>query len=285
MNTKIPIVDYCSLSLDKKAVFLAEGLNSYLLRNNDLVFPHRHNFYQFVLFTGGQGNHSIDFEHFEIESWQIYFMIPGQIHTWNFETDMQGYIFNFNAELFDTFLLRPDYLTQFNFFSGDSSKSVYTVKEQFRSQIQSILEQIILNKDDADFAKIALLYVFSLLNKQFVPNDDSVSSGYRYTILKNFNSLIELNYKSLKLPKEYAELLYITPNHLNALTKEHLGMPAGEIIRNRILLEAKRMLVIKEYTISEIAYELNFNDNSYFSKFFKKLTGFTPEEFRKNYIK
>lgn len=285
MNTKIPIVDYCSLSLDKKAVFLAEGLNSYLLRNNDLVFPHRHNFYQFVLFTKGRGNHSIDFEHFEIESWQVYFMIPGQIHTWNFATEMHGYIFNFNAELFDTFLLRPDYLAQFNFFSGDSNKSVFTVEQAYRLQIQSILDYIILNKEDEDFAKISLLYVFSLLNKQFVPNEETVSSTYNYTILKNFKSLIEINYKSLKLPKEYAELLYITPNHLNALTKEHLGMPAGEIIRNRILLEAKRMLVIKEYSISEIAYELNFSDNSYFSKFFKKLTGFTPEEFRKNYIK
>jgi AraC-like DNA-binding protein len=68
---------------------------------------------------------------------------------------------------------------------------------------------------------------------------------------------------------EYAELLYITPNHLNALCKEHLGMQAGEVIRNRIVLEAKRLLVNKNTSISEIAYYLNFADNSYFSKFLK----------------
>ena len=76
--------------------------------------------------------------------------------------------------------------------------------------------------------------------------------------------------------------MYITPNHLNSLCKEFLGHSAGEIIRDRVILEAKRLLVIKDYSVSEIAYDLNFNDNSYFTKFFKKAVGITPEEFRKN---
>jgi AraC-like DNA-binding protein len=79
--------------------------------------------------------------------------------------------------------------------------------------------------------------------------------------------------------------LYITPNHLNALSKEQLGISAGELIRNRIILEAKRLLAIKDYSIAEIAYELSFADNSYFTKFFKKIEGVTPEEFRKNTIR
>ena len=79
-------------------------------------------------------------------------------------------------------------------------------------------------------------------------------------------------------------MLFITPNHLNALCKEHWGMQAGEVIRNRIILEAKRLLVNQQTSISEIAYTLNFKDNSYFSKFFKKSVGITPEEFRKRII-
>ncbi|NQD72297.1 AraC family transcriptional regulator, partial [Sphingobacterium shayense] len=73
-----------------------------------------------------------------------------------------------------------------------------------------------------------------------------------------------------------------TPNHLNAVTKEQLGYSAGELIRNRVLLEAKRLLVMKNFSIAEIAYELNFSDASYFTKFFKKAVGCTPEEFKKN---
>jgi AraC family transcriptional regulator, transcriptional activator of pobA len=72
---------------------------------------------------------------------------------------------------------------------------------------------------------------------------------------------------------------------LNAICNEMLGISAGEVIRNRVLLEAKRLLINLDLNISEIGYRLNFNDNSYFAKFFKKYTGMLPEEFRKNTLK
>lgn len=83
-------------------------------------------------------------------------------------------------------------------------------------------------------------------------------------------------------PKFYAAHLSVTPNYLNTLCKKLAGKTLGEIIRSRIVLEAKRLLVNSEYTISQIAYELYFEDNSYFSKFFKANTGLTPAEFRKS---
>ena len=135
---------------------------------------------------------------------------------------------------------------------------------------------------EKDFVTSTLLYLFNLLNQQRVPSLSVESNAYNHTLLRNFLNLIEANFKSLRLPKEYAALLYITPNHLNALCKELLGQSAGEIIRDRVILEAKRLLVIKDYSVAEIAYDLNFNDNSYFTKFFKKVVGVTPEEFRKN---
>jgi AraC-like DNA-binding protein len=64
-----------------------------------------------------------------------------------------------------------------------------------------------------------------------------------------------------------------------------LGISAGEVIRNRVLLEAKRLLINLDLNIAEIGYRLNFNDNSYFTKFFKKYTGQLPEEFRKTTLK
>jgi len=100
-------------------------------------------------------------------------------------------------------------------------------------------------------------------------------------LLKNFQKLIEQHYKEKKLTKDYAAILYVTPNHLNALCKDVTGRAAGELIRDRILLEAKRLLINAKMTISEIALELDFADNSYFSKFFKKYTSLTPEVFRK----
>ena len=109
-------------------------------------------------------------------------------------------------------------------------------------------------------------------------------AGYNSVILRNFQRLIEDNFKTIKLPKDYAGLLYITPNHLNALCKDYMGVSAGEVIRNRIILEAKRLLINFDLSVGDIAQELNFPDNSYFVKFFKKYTHTTPEAFRnKNY--
>lgn len=97
--------------------------------------------------------------------------------------------------------------------------------------------------------------------------------------------LIDQHYKEKKLTKEYAAMLYVTPNHLNALTKDVTGSSAGELIRERILLEAKRLIINAKMTIAEIALELDFTDNSYFSKFFKKYVRATFEMFRKQIIK
>ena len=105
--------------------------------------------------------------------------------------------------------------------------------------------------------------------------------GQKQQVVEQFRRLIDEHYKTLRLPGEYARLLHITPNHLNALCQEFLGRPAGAVIRDRVLLEAKRLLTNADMTAAEIAYELNFQDNSYFSRFFKKYEGVTPEGFRR----
>ncbi|RYD74000.1 MAG: AraC family transcriptional regulator, partial [Sphingobacteriales bacterium] len=110
-------------------------------------------------------------------------------------------------------------------------------------------------------------------------------NNYNTILFKNFQNLVDKHYKTKKLTKDYAAMLYITPNHLNALSKDISGRSAGEIIRDRILLEAKRWLINGGITIAEVAAVLEFEDNSYFTKFFKKYEGFTPQEFRKKYLK
>jgi AraC-like DNA-binding protein len=136
-----------------------------------------------------------------------------------------------------------------------------------------------------DFARAALLQLLILVSR-YVPETNTQQPGqYNSLLMRNFRQLIEKNYKEKKLTKEYAAMLYVTPNHLNALSKDVTGLSAGELIRDRILLEAKRLLINAQINISQIAAELGFIDNSYFTKFFKKYVGFTPEIFRKQIIK
>ncbi|WP_164109662.1 MULTISPECIES: helix-turn-helix domain-containing protein [Sphingobacterium] len=281
MVKRVPIIEQCTVSSGVNVDVTVERLSDYLVRNENLIFPHRHNFYHFLLFTEGSGQHTIDFEVFDIEAWQIYFMSPGQIHTWGFEGDMQGYVVNFDKDFFKTMLINPDYLSLFSFFSGLVKDEVFVIEESKRELVNSVLEKMLGYQVDKGLVSTSLLYLFHLLEQGKERSTTFEANKYNHTLLRNFLQLIELNYKELRLPKDYAALLYITPNHLNALCKELLGVSAGEVIRNRIILEAKRLLVIRDFSIAEIAYDLNFNDNSYFTKFFKKIEGVTPEEFRK----
>ena len=286
MQGAIPIYDICKLSDFQQDDLLISRFGAYLQKHKDLYFPHKHTFYHLVLFTKGGGKHSIDFKTFDVTPYQIYFMIPGQVHSWNFEGDVDGYVIHFTLPFFQSFLLKNEYLEQFPFFSGLIDDAVIQVQPSLQQEITNLFEGIIIESENParmgmDMIRTLLLQVFILLNRTNTDNKEQQLPAYNYTLLKTFQKLIEKNFATLKLPKDYAELLYITPNHLNAICNDLLGISAGEVIRNRILLEAKRLLINLDLSVAEIGYRLNFNDNSYFTKFFKKYAGSTPEEFRK----
>lgn len=82
-------------------------------------------------------------------------------------------------------------------------------------------------------------------------------------------------------PKDYAALLHVMERRLSEATKRCTGQTASEIIHERVLLEAKRLLVHSQLSISEVAYRLSIDDPAYFSRFFKKHTGKTPGEYKR----
>ncbi|MDM1292815.1 helix-turn-helix domain-containing protein [Sphingobacterium sp. N143] len=280
----IPIIDSCSLDLNNKTTIHIDDLKDYVIKHHDMVFPHKHNFFHFVLFTKGSGSHIIDFNNYEIIPYQIYFMAPGQVHTWNFAGDEEGYVVNFSADYFQSFLLRTDYLDRFSYLQGKIEHLIFQLAEQARNQATSILDQILsakAGKLSEDYIRALLLQFLLYIEIWSEKEQQEGSNPYNHKIFNSFQQLVEQQFKSTRLPSVYADQLFITPNHLNAICKSYIGQSAGEIIRNRIILEAKRLLINKNLNITEIANELQFKDNSYFTKFFKKSTGLTPEEFRK----
>ncbi|MFB9842872.1 helix-turn-helix domain-containing protein [Mucilaginibacter ginsenosidivorans] len=290
MKAAFPVYDICKLSDFQQEDILVSRFGIYLEKHTDLHFPHKHSFYHLVLFTKGGGTHAIDFTTFKVEPYQIYFMVPGQVHSWDFAGDVDGYVVHFSEAFFQSFLLSNDYLQQFSFFSGNAVDQVIDLPDDIRQQVINLFENIVDESENpaymsVDMIRTLLLQAFILINRKNAVPRQKQPSAYNYTLLKNFRLLIEENFATLRLPKDYAQLLYITPNHLNALCNDMLGMPAGDVIRNRVLLEIKRLLINLDLTVAEIGYRLNFNDNSYFTKFFKKYTGLTPEDFRKNTLK
>ncbi len=290
MTREIPLYDIGAVSEFRKDNILVSRFAPYYEAHQNLRHAHRHSFYHVLLFTKGGGTHSIDFETFAIQPFQIYFMVPGQVHSWNFDGFVEGYVINFSSDVFQSFLLNPDLIESFSFFRGNASDSVINIPAGSQLKIQSLFEDI-LNESlenkgfESTMVKTLMINIFVLVSRLVPSKSGADTSSYNHTLLKNFQKLISDNYKDLKLPKEYAELLYITPNHLNALCNDLLGISAGEVIRNRLFLEAKRLLINPDLSVSEIADILNFTDNSYFTKAFKKHVGGTPEEFRKTILR
>jgi len=289
MLQRTPVFDICTLSDFKEDDILISRFAPYLSHHKNLSAAHRHTFYHLVLFTDGGGSHAIDFEDFTVQPWQLYFMIPGQVHSWSFEGFTDGYIINFSISFFQSFLLNALYPESFTFFRGDVKQSVIDLPAALHPEIKNLFEEIIgeyeqKSKLGTDMLRVLILRLFIMVGRLNEAGINKGPASYNQTLLANFQKLIGEHYTRLKLPKDYADLLYITPNHLNAICKDLLGIPAGEVIRNRTILEAKRLLTNPKLTITEIAYSLNFNDNSYFTKFFKKFEGKTPEEFRKNIL-
>ena len=291
MKKKIPTYSICNLLGADQCVaeFTITRMGDYVRNHPDILFPHRHDFYQIALFTEGSGGtHSIDFNQYEVKPHQVYYMGPGQIHSWNFAPGTDGFVVNFNESFFTAICHNPNFIQEFPLFNNITGSPVNILETECCSEIHGLLERMEMeNRSESDFKqdylRALLLQLLVMLSRNMPIESRTEVSRHQQTVLRNFERLIEQNYREKRLPRDYAEMLYITPNHLNALTNSVVGKPAGELIRDRVILEAKRLLVNSDYTITQIADLLSFEDNAYFTRFFKKYTSMSPETFRQEY--
>ncbi len=288
-----PTFDICNLNTTRLSndLFNADRFRGYVKNNPHVQNVHKHSFYHLVFFTAGEGQQILDFETYPIKKGIIYFMRPNQTHKWFFEGEADGYIVNFSADFFEQLSIRAEVLDNFPFFNLFSSHQVLELDEKSQEKAEHLFEEIIqeihsLNERNHGLLMIAtyLLQIFSISDRN-IPQRENLygENHFNSTIIKKFLELIEDNFRTVRLPKDYASMLYISSSHLNMICQEQVGTSSGELIRNRVLLEAKRLLVNFELSVSAIALDLNFFDTSYFVKFFKKETGLTPEAFRKQY--
>jgi AraC family transcriptional regulator, transcriptional activator of pobA len=142
------------------------------------------------------------------------------------------------------------------------------------------------NEGKLAFGEVMLAYLKVLLilaARLKSPRADACERGgtdLRHPILVQLRELIEQHYQSWHAPADYAERLHITPKTLGRVVREHLGTTPTELIRNRILIHAKWQLLHTLRPVKEIARELGFSDELYFSRLFKKATGYSPTFFR-----
>ncbi|MGZ3750584.1 MAG: cupin domain-containing protein, partial [Mucilaginibacter sp.] len=148
MKDVFPVYDICKLSDFQQEDLLVSRFGAYLQKHKDLYVPHKHTFYHLVLFTKGGGTHSIDFKTFNVIPYQIYFMVPGQVHSWNFEGDVDGYLIHFSSSFFQSFLVKNNYLEQFPIFNGIIEDAVVNIKPEWQQKVTTLFEEIVAESEN-----------------------------------------------------------------------------------------------------------------------------------------
>jgi AraC family transcriptional activator of pobA len=252
--------------------------------------PHRHDFYVTVLFTKGKGIHEIDFQKYEVSEGSIFFLSPGQVHSWELSEDTDGYIFFCSQEYYDMHYVNRK-LRSFPFFSS----STFPRKFQFESEellkiinlFQGIEEEYIaqnMMKDDLILSLMSQIYIHT--TRQFSKDLDKISSPASVSYFKHyqdFENLVEEYFTTQKSIAYYASVMEISPKHLNRITQTVVQKTATEVITERVILEAKRMLMYLDESLVEIAFRLGYEEYSYFVRVFRKGSGMTPTQFIKKY--
>lgn len=258
----------------------------------NMVVPHRHAFYQVLWFTKGSGVHYIDFEPHRFVPNTIFFVSKDQIH--NFEdVPPHGHGMHFNDSFLTAANNNLDIFLMFDVFNGISNEPFISLTGKDASKFELLLELISgeYNKQsEFGYNEVLVHLVNSFLilaerikreNKQ---DEDLYKKPQMFTVLK-FRTLVEVDFKKAHSVKYYTQKLNISAKKLNDCCQEAVGKSSHHIIKDRIILEAKRLIFHGIMTVQEIAYHLGFDDPYYFSRFFKKSTGLSPSEFRKKFPK
>lgn len=250
---------------------------------NDLVMPHKHDFYFILFLDQGEGVHEIDFNRFDVQPYQIHFLRPQQVHYWKLSEDTKGYQLMFSSNL----ILLFNHLSALPFFQIDVPPVLTLKKEDYEDIQQELkkLNQLLTNKDSIG-QEISLLHFFLVLKKiqrYYLESFKNIEIQGTDQKIQEFKSLLEVHFKTHNQVAFYADQLHITPNYLNIRTQKVLGSSASHIIQQRVILEAERLLITTNLSIKEIAFELGFQDTGYFNNYFKKRQKTTPGQFRKSY--
>lgn len=257
-------------------------------RNFKVSYPHRHDdFYEILFLTQGEGIHTIDFQNYPVKPNTIFFLSPGQIHELYLSEDVKGYIFLFTSSFYHFNKTDPYKLFELPFFYNLNQETppIYLENETEKQVITELFKNAIYenqqNLTDSEEAIRALLDLILIQCKRIYPLSKIEEKANKGKILvKRFKQLIEEKSQENLSVKDYASLLAITPNYLSETVKSVTGRTSTDLINDRMILEIKRLLTHTDLGISEIAYQLNFSDQSYFSKYFKKLTSQSPLAFR-----
>lgn len=241
--------------------------------------PRQRDYHEIIWVQKGAANFSIDGDLYSIQANAFFIFPKDRIHQFLPKQLVEGHVIRFSEDLLDDFprLLFSKFnpISEIKINESDNRNLVF-LYQLFASEIRlpAHPSPVVVN-----LLKVIIYKLDEIKQKQF-----PCQKEHHYSIdsFDQFQTLLDQHITEHKKVSFYAEKLHITPRKLGETIQTMLNKTTSEVIADRLLIECKRQLMYSTNNIAEIAYSLGFEDNSYFTKFFKKRTQTTPKEYRVN---
>ena len=259
--------------------------------NNNSHFDHiqRLNYYSLIWIRNGKGTAKADFSEYDFVQNTLFAFSPYQPFMFQTDEQIQGIVINFHPDFFCIHKHHQEVACNGVLFNNIYNPPFVTVDENANSTFKMLFEQITVEMQNpalaqyellVSYLKIFLITASRLKAEQQTEIQINPEENKEPFILQNLKNYIETHFKTKHSASDYADLLNISAKALAKLTKTHFNKTLTDLISERIIIEAKRELYLTNKAVKEIAYELGYIDEYYFSRFFKNNADISPQAYR-----
>ncbi|WP_293313360.1 helix-turn-helix domain-containing protein [Pedobacter sp. UBA5917] len=258
-----------------------ETLKNYVLDST----LHQLSFYEILFIEEGNGTFTLDENKGVISPRTIIFTSPGQIRCWEIEEKLSGYALFFEKDFLHLFFSDKLFLYRFQYFHQYLNPTNMGLPEMPFKKCLELLYGIEgefgqLQNDSNHLIRSILYQLLVVLNRDYAGVYNVQRDTYVHADFYRFKFLLEKKIVDNRSVEAYSKMLNVSAGFLNKICKQFSGLSAQQMIHYKLISEIKKQLC-QNKSAKEISYEFGFSDPSNFNRFFKKLTGTTPQQYRK----
>lgn len=259
--------------------------------DNNSYFDHiqRNNYFTLILITSGEGVATVDLCDYPFKEDTLFAFYPYQPFMLQSKKKLTGISIQFHHDFFCIYRHHQEIAANGILFNNIYQQPFVRLNENCKSTILNLIQGIAdelkaeaFRKDEAlvSYLKILLVMATRIKLEQQSLYDSETANGKQQFLIQNLKNAIEDNFRLMHSVSDYATLMNLTPVSLARITKNHFNKTLSDLITERIIIEAKRELYLSDKTVKEIAYELGYEDEYYFSRVFKSKTDISPQIYR-----
>jgi AraC family transcriptional regulator, transcriptional activator of pobA len=253
-----------------------------------IITPHKHHFYELFLVESGEAIHAVDYKEYKLHENTFFFISQGQLHFWakTNREKIRGYRLMFTEDFFQMNEINNQFLFELIHLDNIYQNPFITLSIEKNKLIYTYFELIFQEYNRESYYPKALQSLLFLLlaeiHRLYELTSPTNTIKHQAVIFKQFIVLLEVHFCEKWSASNFAHALHISPRHLNRIVQNMTNQSLSQVIQNRIVLEAQRLLTFTDLTVIQISHKLSFEDSAYFARYFRKVTGLSPTDFKNN---